>query len=212
MALSGTFQRDVKLLVQQNMTEAALAANLAEAAIRLRAEAISSGNAPDSWIRYVDGVRDRPENAVRPDGTILYHFNYLPEATIFAIQQALQKSPVKTGQYRRAWLVVVNGRIWSGDLGRIPPGSEVMVLNPEPYSRKLDTGAIRSSAKGIIEAVRRTVNRRFPTLTAQRKFMNIPAGMIPGAPWILKRSQSRSRDRQAGQPVTYPALVITEKQ
>ena len=134
------------------------------------------------------------------------------EQALLAVEQAMRLSPVRSGRYRRAWCVVVDGRVWTQDLARIPAGSEVMVLNPEPYARKIDTGGMKTSVPpGIVEAARQIVQRQYPNIQAERQFVTIPAGVIPGAPWILRQNHGRSRSRSAGQPITYPALVLKEK-
>lgn len=87
-----------------------------------------------------------------------------------------------------------------------------MVLNPEPYARKIDTGGMKTSVPpGIVEATRQIVQKQYPNINAERKFVTIAPGIIPGAPWILRRNHGRSRSRSAGRPVTYPALVLKEK-
>lgn len=211
--MANTFSRNMRLFADRNLSPAALSENLARIAIQKRDELVRSGESASSWVTYVDGIKGASEYSVRPDGVILYHFNALPEATMQAVTLAMQRSPVKSGRYRRAWLVVVNGKVWSDDLSAIPPGSEVMILNPEPYARKIDTGGMKTSVPpGIVEYVRQRILRRFPILTVERAFVNIPSGMIPGTPWILRRSKGRSKARQAGQPITYPALILTERE
>lgn len=210
--MAGTFARNIRLFADKALSDKALSGYLAKAAIEQRDALVRSGESPASWVTYVDGTKGASEYSVKPDGVILYHFNMLPEATIQAVTLAMQRSPVRSGRYRRAWLVVVDGKVWSADLSTIPPGSEVMVLNPEPYARKIDTGGMKTSVPpGIVEYVRQRILRRFPTLTVERAFVNIPSGMLPGAPWILRRSKGRSKARQAGQPITYPALILTER-
>ncbi|MFT8591291.1 MAG: hypothetical protein ABF839_06845 [Acetobacter orientalis] len=211
--MANTFSRNIRLFADKALSDKALSGYLSKIAIEQRNALVRSGESPSNWITYVDGVKGAPEYSVNPDGVILYHFNALPEATIQAVTLAMQRSPVRSGRYRRAWLVVVNGKVWLSDLSAIPPGSEVMVLNPEPYARKIDTGGMKTSVPpGIVEYVRQRILRRFPTLTVERAFVNIPPGMLPGAPWILRRSKGHSKTRQAGQPITYPALILTEKE
>lgn len=211
--MSGTFARNIRLVADQKLSPLALSSYLAEAAIRQRDALVRSGDGATSWDTYVDGKKGAQEYSVKPNGVILYHFNALPEAAIQAVTLAMQRSPVRSGRYRRAWLVVVNGKVWSEDLSAIPSGSEVMVLNPQPYARKMDTGGMKTSVPpGIVEYVRQRILRRFPTLKVERAFVNIPSGMISGAPWILRRSSGRSQARQAGQPITYPALILTQRE
>lgn len=212
MATAALFARSVRLFARKNLSPEALSAHLATRAVQIRDDLIASHQAPNAYTTYVDGQKDAREAVVQPDGVILYRFHYLPQATLLAVEQAMRLSPVRSGRYRRAWCVVVDGRVWTQDLARIPAGSEVMVLNPEPYARKIDTGGMKTSLPpGIVEATRQIVQRQYPNIKAERKFVTIPAGVIPGAPWILRWNHGRSKSRSAGQPITYPALVLKEK-
>lgn len=204
--------RNIRLFADRTLSPAALSAGLAAYARNARDDAIRSGAAPAHWRTYVDGRPDMPEATVRPDGVILYKFNLLGLAAAFAVGYCMSRSPVRSGRYRKAWAVVVDGRPWAADLNEIPDGSTVMIVNPEPYARKIDTGAMRMSVPpGIVEGARQATQRKFPTVTARRQFVNIPAGLLPGAPWVLRTTRSRRRDRQAGQAITYPALILSEK-
>ena len=226
-----TVARSVRLFADQALSPAALSAYLAGEAQRIRDEVIAAGDAPNSYRTLVDGREGAPESSVRPDGTIEYKFNLLGLAVIYALTRCIARSPVKDGNYKRAWQVVVDGKPWPGDIEDIPSDAEVMVVNPLPYARKIDVGGQKMSVPPqIIEDARQASRRRYPTLNFARVFVTIPPGIYPGAPYILKghahkvRSVASNRskahregraflaprkDTQAGQQMTYPALVIT---
>lgn len=207
------------------------AAIIARAARRERDDLIQAGRASPSYRTLVDGRDGAPEEAIRPGGVIIYRFNTIGQAAVFALAYAAARSPVgATGNYRKAWVVMVNGRPWSGDLNDIPPFAEAMIVNSAPYHRKIVTGGQRTIGRGIVEATRQEVMRRYPNLTASVAFLNL-SGMIGGfpTPYILKTSGrtvaakqnarssvfraggtvlARRKDTRAGQPVTYPAVII----
>ena len=92
-----------------------------------------------------------------------------------------------------------------------------MIVNPQPYARKIETGGMKVSVPtGIVEAARVATRRQYPNLAVDARFVNIPSGLLPPAPWVL-RTDARHKgkrvrpDRRAGQPVTYPALIMSER-
>lgn len=211
MSSAGVVARRVRVFADRTLSDAALSANLARIAVEKRTEVIARGDAPPSYTTYVDGRRGAPEASVRPDGAILYRFNLLGLAAAFAVSFCMTRSPVRSGRFRKSWAVVVDGRPWTADLNDIPGGSEVMVVNPQPYARKIESGAMKMSVPpGIVESARLATRRRYPNLSVDTRYVNIPAGALLPAPWILRRNGGR-KDRRAGQPVTYPALILSER-
>lgn len=213
MGNASTVARNVRLYADRQLSPAALSANLAATAIRTRDDVVRRGDAPPSWITYVDGRRGVPEASVRPDGAILYRFNLLGLAAAYAVAFCKARSPVKSGAFRRAWAVVVDGKPWTDDLNDIPADAEIMVVNPLPYARKVEVGAMKMKVPpGIVEGARLATRRQYPTLEVDSVYVNIPSGLFARAPWILKNAAgSRRKDRQSGMPITYPALIMSER-
>lgn len=212
MASGGAVARSIRLFADRNLSSDALSAHLAKTAIMARDDLVRSGNAAPHWTTYVDGRQGVPESQVRPDGAIVYRFNVLGLATVFALSYCMTRSPVRSGAYRKAWFVAVDGKPWRDDLNDIPDSAEVMIVNPLPYARKIDTGAMKrmSVPPGIVEGARQVTQRRFPTVVASRRFVNIPPGLVDGAPYTLRRNGVR-KDRAAGQSLTYPALILSSR-
>lgn len=234
--MSGTFSRSVRAFADRTLSPAALSRHLATVAREARDELIREGSAPDSYETFVDGRRGAAEETVRPDGAIVYRFNLLGQAARLALDAAVRLSPRESGDFAAAWTVAVNGRLWTGDLADIPTDAEVMVVNPLPYARKIETGAMprMSVPPGIVERVKLQVNRRFPTMQASVTYVHLPSIFgRPGypTPYILRgrkrsfavahiariranggRSVATNRkDSRAGEQITYPALSITAR-
>jgi len=211
MGNGASVARSIRLFADRTLSPAALSARLAATAIKARDDLVRKGDAAPHWTTRVDGRTGVPETQVRPDGAIMYRFNVLGLAATFALTYCIGRSPVRSGRYRKAWLVAVDGRPWTADLNDIPPAASVMIVNPMPYARKIDVGAMRMSVPpGIVEGARQVTRRRFPTLDVQRAFVSIPPGLASGAPYIIKGSHRR-KDRSAGRALTYPALIISER-
>ena len=197
---------------------------LAGAARAQLAELMADGSASPVFTRWVDGVEGAPEDAVRPDGTILYEFQYLGEVVTFALDYCRTHSPVDSGAYRDAWFAQIGGVMIDPTAGRIPPDAEVLVTNDQPYHRKIDVGAMRMTVPPhIIEQCRQAVLGRWGTqVWAGVRFVQLPGGYVlrgQARPSIYKvdiprrgivagqRRPIRS-DLRAGQAMTYPALAL----
>lgn len=154
----------------------------------------------------VDGRRDASEDSVKPYGVIRYEFSYFREVAAEALAQAQEMSPVRSGRYKRSWFVLADGVEVAPDA--IPDKARsVMVVNDQPYHRKIHVGAMRNLSVPplIVERLRQVVQRRFGNLVQVGvRFILLEGG------YILKgRNKSRRKDLRAGQPMTYPALELT---
>lgn len=209
MAQAATFSRSLRLFVDRNLSPDALRAEMARQAIAARDAVIARGEAPPSWRRYVDGKADAPETSVRLDGTILYRFNLTGEAAEAALALCRSTSPVRSGRFRDAWVLICDDKPWKQPLKDLPADSTILIVNPLPYARKIETGALEPRIRrNQIERVRQTLMRRFPTLIFGKIFVRLGSGIAPSAPYILRGASGERRTR-AGTVMTYPALQIT---
>ena len=212
MARLQTFAKDLELATAGIAPEN-IARELAEFAKAELADAIARGEGSPLYDRYVNGVLGAPESAVVPPGPILYDFIWWQEIVTFALQYLVERSPVRSGRYKRSWLVMVDGRP-APDPAAIPLNAEVALVNDQPYSRKIDVGHMKMSVPPlIVEDARQAVMRLFGNmLTARRMLIELPGGYVlkgrfrKGAGAGARKGLRK--DTQAGQPLTYPALVL----
>ncbi|GBQ95477.1 hypothetical protein ACFFGF_09920 [Asaia lannensis] len=209
MAQAATFSRSLRLFVDRNLSPDALRAEMARRAIAARDDLIARGEAPPSWRRYVDGKADAPETSVRLDGAILYRFNLTSEAAEAALALCRSTSPVRSGRFRDAWVLICDGKPWKKPLKDLPADGTILIVNPMPYARKIETGALEPRIRrNQIERVRQTLMRRCPTLSFGKIFVRLSSGIASSAPYILRGASGERRTR-AGTIMTYPALQIT---
>jgi hypothetical protein len=206
-----SFSRSVKLFISQIFTPQAQSAALANYARADVARLQNQRRAPLDYTIFVDGRENAAPETVKPQGTIIYRFNGLAEAVAFALGFCIARSPFRTGRYRKSWFVLVDGRAWSADFRDIPAGSEVYVVNTQPYHRKLEmsSGLQRSTTKLCVDALR----KRFPGLRATHDFLELPSGPAP-APYrmrggVVSRFRGgRVRRSNSGEMMTYPAVIL----
>lgn len=232
MARFETFDRDIKIATV-GLSQEEISKQLAAFAKSELADQIAQGNASPRFTRYVNGREGLPEEAVNAPGPILYVFSFWQEIVADAISYLRDRGPRKSGRYSDSHILIVAGRRVPLDYV-VPINSEVIITNIQPYTRKIEVGAMKMTvAPRVYEAARQYIRRTYGDIVnVQLKFLNLPAGIDPLAPYILKgdgrvrlakqtqRSSAfragrstlaRNRDRKAGQPISYPSLVMNAR-
>ncbi|OJX74200.1 MULTISPECIES: hypothetical protein [unclassified Mesorhizobium] len=228
MAVTGFefFERDLAVAtagLSPEMVNRAVADFARQEVRRVIAEGIASAK----YDRYVNGVAGAPEEAYRAPGAIVYEFLNWTLVINAALDELRRRSPRRSGRYQDSFIVVADQHVVT-DFGSIPAGAEVVVLNAQPYTRKMETGGNGRSGLAHVELSGRAIKRRFSgAFTVKSLFLTVASSIDPRVPYILKGQYARqraawlanraafgkpkfSRDkrRDAGQPITYPALVI----
>ncbi|TIP07801.1 hypothetical protein [Mesorhizobium sp.] len=198
------FERDLKLAtagMEPETISKALAAFSRQELKRVIAEGIAS----PIYDRYVNGVYNAPEEAVKAPGPIVYEFINWPLVINAALQELIRRSPRRSGRYAGSFVVVVGGRTVVTDYSRLRADAEVIIFNVQPYTRKTETG-YNGPGKRHFELSKGALNRRFNgVFRFETKYVDVPGGINPLAPYKLRRT---TRRRAAGTPLTYPAIII----
>ncbi|UPT99370.1 hypothetical protein J4G48_0015505 [Bradyrhizobium barranii subsp. apii] len=210
-----TFAKDLQLATAGIAPEN-IGKELAAFARSELAKAIQEGEGSERYERYVNGRLGAQEETVVPPGPILYVFHWWREIVEFVLQTAVERSPEKSGDYKKSWFIMTPGGVVKS-FDDIPINSTVVLTNNRPYARKIDVGHMRMTVPpGIVEDVRRAVMARFGNFVIAKRTM-IP---LPGG-YVLKghfrrgyRPFARTKlrpDTMAGAQMTYPALVLSMK-
>jgi hypothetical protein len=233
MAKFETFDRDLRLATE-GLSQEAISADLAAFAKAELARAIQSGEGSPNYARFVDGIEGAPEESVTAPGPILYQFAWWEEIIETALAELIDRSPKKSGRYASSFVVLASQQVVTG-YGDIPGGAEVIIFNAQPYTRKVEVGAMTMSVPPRhFDRARQALVRRFGANGAfrfQTQFLNVAKGLHPLVPYILKGQYAgrrnaqlsaaragklqhgfvklqRRQDRDAGKPISYPAIVI----
>ena len=215
MATFATFDRALKLATADLQPEA-IARSLADYAIAERNALISSGRASANYTVAVNGRRGASEYSVTPPGPIYYEFSLWEPVITFAIEEIRRRSPEKSGRFKSSFVVLANGQPVT-DWDSIPTTAEVILTNSQPYIRKVEGGIVGGGkARHVFDGTKRALASRFGNasrnsgaIAFETRWLTIQGGVMPGVPYILKgRGRSRRKDRQAGQPITYPSIIM----
>lgn len=201
------YARDLRLATEQ-LTGEAINAELARFAREELHKAIQAGEASDQFDRFVNAQRGLAEEAVIAPGPIVYVFNDWPVIILSALAELQKRAPRRSGRYAQSFVVLANGRVVS-DYKNIAADAEVIIFNARPQTRRIEVGAKQSAGKRHFDAAKRAVSRRFGNIVnAETRFLNIAAGVHPLVPYVLRTSGGRRKGRQAGDHLTYPAIVM----
>lgn len=201
-----TFERDLRVATA-GLEPEAIKALLAKTARAALAEAQAARQFPSSYVRSVNGRVGATEESVQPPGPIVYTANWWSEVLKYGIGFAEDRSPVKSGRFKRSWFVLANGSL-ATDYEALPLGAETIITNDQPYARKIEVGHMKMSVPpGIVEDLVLALRRKFgDLLNIRRTFIS-----LEGAHRLQNSSKGRRRHAatRSGRPLTYPAAVIS---
>lgn len=211
MALSRVepLEKDIELLIKQDLSPEARSEVLAEFAISSREEAQVTnthalGRRPDHET-FVDGRAGASERAVRPDGMIVYEFDLIEDMFAWVDEQLRTHSPVGSrrdkhpGLYRRSHVFFADG-VEANPLAA-PPGVEVATfVNSVPYARRIEAGHSPQQPDGVYEVVTALASRRYGNIArVQFGYRAAIGGSI---------ATGVAGNKSAGR---FPAIIITVK-
>lgn len=220
------FERDLRVATAGMEPEAINQAVAAFAKQELR-RVIADGSASPRYDRYVNGVQGAPEEAYKAPGAIVYEFTNWPLVINAVLDELKKRGPnPRSGRFNQSYVVIVGGRVPVTDYSNLRSDAEVIILNATPYSRKAEVGYLGIPEQRLFKGTQRVMGSRFSgAFTFQTKFVNVPAGINPMMPYVLKgngqlrmavqnnRSQAFREGRmtlksKAGQQLTYPSIII----
>lgn len=203
------FQRNVSVAFSRNVLWSDIVAKTAAFARQDRDAKIRAGQFSARYDTFVNGQKDAREESLRPGGVILYRALLLGPAIAVAIAELQKRSPRRSGDYAKSFVVGVSRGNFGGrpipaarfDPERVTPdATEAWVFNTEPYSRLLDVQMAGNRRirvmvpPGFFSDAAAAVRRRFPQIQAMR----MRTVSWPGA----ERTKS-------GRRIEYPAVWIS---
>ncbi|WP_421522327.1 hypothetical protein [Ochrobactrum quorumnocens] len=215
----------------EGLSQEAISAALAKMAKDELAKVIQSGEGSRFYERYVNRVKDAPEESVSAPGPIVYEFVWWQAVINEALSGLREYSPRKSGRYQDSFIVLADQRPVT-NFDEISADAEIIITNVQPYTRKIQVGAMKMSVPPrLFERARQRMFRRFGQsfISVQVKFLNLPSGLHRLVPYVLTGHQrtiatkavarssahragrttlARRKDTEAGKPLTYPSLVI----
>lgn len=223
MSKARAVRRTLDVFVDETLSPEARSDFLADTARQALASAIATGEASDKYRLLVDGREGQKEEAVRPDGKILYLFSYLGEVAAFALAYLRARSPTGLTSGNRLYREAYGDSFYMG-LGTGAEGggrfimarnfnpetmgadvTEITIGNIQPYSRKLDVQLVGgrrlrfSVPPNLFEGAATAVKARYGNMVTAKRYYTMR----------FPRQYTLRTGRRAGKPVESPALIIT---
>ena len=180
---------------------------------------MKAAGAPPLFEMFVDGSKTGDLSHVSfKHGEIEIKFPRTAGSALAILTHAKEISAYKSGRYRDAWFLIVNGRPWTDFTQPLPYRAEVYLTNFAPFARRREeygrfgrSGRLSSYVRPenvVTERARQWGMKMFPGVTIDRTYISIPGGGKSGmwqVPYVLKRGP------KAGETMLYPALRIQER-
>jgi hypothetical protein len=180
---------------------------------------------PSTFRQFVDGREGARIEDVKPTGIVEIFYPRIEEVVQFAMEVLFDRSPVDSGDYRNAHTIFVENSAARSLKDRLP-GQEITIINPLPYSRKIEVGAMTMRVPGtdhVYQQARQIVAARWGNAANIKfTFRALVGGMVA----IQERAAARGRvvgraatgSFEAGlnglhnrADLRYPCLVISER-
>ncbi|GJE32714.1 hypothetical protein [Methylobacterium oxalidis] len=173
--------RDITLMLDDTLSPDAQAALLAGAAREALGDAQDMNRQALGYVpeheTFVDGARRDDLTKLTPRSTILFEFKLLTDIVEWIDEQLIIHSPVRTERFARS-------HVWFADDVEMdplnpPPAEQYVVLNAQPYARKIERGLSSQAPAGVYEGVATLAKRRFGNVAyVGFSYRSFPGGAI----------------------------------
>jgi hypothetical protein len=197
--------RELELLFADAVSAPARSQMLAQFAREQRDEALAIderalGRLP-TYHTFVDGSEGGSEDSVKPDGQIVYEFDLGTQALVQILAELKRLSPIRSGRYANSHVLLADGAEVT-DWSNPPPASEYVVVNEQPYARKIETRG------HVYELVARTVNGMLGrSAKVSFGFRSVQGGAI--GRYASRARSSRRRSASRDWFARQPAIIVT---
>ena len=164
------------------------------------------------------------ESVVLP-GPIVAIFDSRRRIAIEALDLLRQASPVQSGRYRNAHMILLNGAQVSELPAALKATDRIVIVNPVPYARRIEIGKTEAGRDFVMQVPNRIYERvaKSKLMPKYRNVARIQFNYIEltgaatikgklGATYAVKtkagRTVQRKRRQQTGKAVMAPAIFI----
>lgn len=215
MAVSVKFEpidRNTILWLKEDLTPEAQSKALANFAMDALHEAQDTnkralGRVP-SHETWVDGRQGAQLGSVKPEGRIIFEFDFLVQSFAWIGEMLEKNSPKKSGRFSKSHIFLADNV--EADPKNPPPAEEYVYVNTQPYARKIERGMSAKAPAGVYQGVATMSNRRFGNVARVSFGYRSLLGSSALASWANKTNLGRrgAASKRADWLRRQPAIII----
>lgn len=198
----------------KGLTDDAAVAAMVRTATDAKARVLNGTPKPSGYRQIVDQVEGAPLQAVRPDGVIIFSWQYLGQVVQDIYEALVARSPIVSGRYVSGIEVIADGEMSAPDAD-FSTAKQIIIVATVAYSRKLEVHLRKDSRPFVVQVPPHIVQdtadaavRMYGDLAAiEFNYVEI------SNPYMLRTNISHRR--RHGRTVTnmeYPAIIIEPRQ
>jgi hypothetical protein len=157
--------RDIAVLIRDDLSPAAMRATLAGFARDALAEAQATNRstlgAEPRYETFVDGRKGGTLESVQPNGVIVFEFDLVRDVVAWITEQLDAHSPFKTGRYKRSHTIFADGVQVDGPKSIAPDAREIIFVPSVAHARRLEHGWSKQAPNGVYQVVAALARSRF---------------------------------------------------
>ncbi len=185
--------RDIALMADEALSAEGRGDALAEAARGALIEAQETNRAALGYVpdhdTFIDGAKRQGLTGITAASTVLFEFHLLVDVIEYVDEQLILHSPIKTERYARSHIWFADGVEFENP-SRPPPAEQYIVLNAQPYARKIERGMSPQAPEGVYEAVASLAKRRYGNVAyVGFSYRSFPGGAV--GDWAQTASAER---------------------
>lgn len=174
--------RDIAVMVDEALSPKAQEELLVGAAQAALTEAQETNRAALGYVpdhdTFIDGAKRTALTGITARSIVLFEFHLLVDVITWIDEQLILHSPVKTERYARSHQWFADDVAFDNPYSP-PPAESYIVLNAQPYARKIERGQSSQAPAGVYEAVATLAARRFGNIAHTRfTYRSFPGGAV----------------------------------
>ncbi|MCM5556285.1 hypothetical protein [Pleomorphomonas sp. JP5] len=194
--------RDVSLIIDEELSPEAQSRHVAAMARQLRDEAAATNRAltgqEPTWTTTVDGRAGATEETVKVPGRIDYDFDAGSDVVAYVVGLIAKTAPKRSGRYAKSLAVYADG-VEVERVGGTLDAEEIIVVSTVAYARKIERGRKGYAPGGVFEGVAAMAMSRYGNMASIKfTFASPLGGGTHLEAWASKTKQTRKRFQGGG--------------
>ena len=194
--------RDISLIIAEELSPEAQSRHVAAMARQLRDEAAATNRAltgqEPTWTTTVDGRAGAAEETVKVPGRIDYDFDAGSDVVAYVVGLIAKTAPKRSGRYAKSVAIYADG-VEVETIGGTLDAEEIVVVSTVAYARKIERGRKGYAPGGVFEGVAAMAMSRYGNMASIKYTFASPlGGGTHLEAWASRTKQTRKRFQGGG--------------